>query len=129
MAGSSWSGLRRRVQSVVGAAALAAVLLSGSVVQAVPVAMADSVGEIVVEPVAGKTIANVVDKFKQYGTSVELQLTDTPQAMLRTNALQATLAAMQADMASAPSERTVLWAEPNVSADDPRAQDGDSGSD
>jgi subtilisin family serine protease len=91
--------------------------------QSVPIVTADSVGELVVQPVAGKSIGDVNQKF---GTSTQLQLTDTTQALVKTNTVTATLAAMQADALSA--SPTVLWAEPNVRADDPRAQD-DSGSD
>jgi subtilisin family serine protease len=119
-------GARRRAQSLIGAVLLAALLLTSGIVQAIPAALADSVGEIVVMPVSGKTIADVNAKF---GTTTQLQLTNTPQAMVRTNAVNATLSAMQANVAGVPSERVVDWFEQNVSADDPRAQDGDSGSD
>ena len=59
--------------------------------------MADSVGEIVVQPVDGKTISDVNVKFKQYGPSTVLTMEGTTQAMVRTNTVQALLAAMQAD--------------------------------
>lgn len=121
-----WSGALSRTVAMVGAGTLAAMLLMSSVVQAVPVATADSVGEIVVKPVAGKTIADVNATF---GTTTQLPLTGTTQAMVRTNAVTATLRGMQANIAGAQSERIVEWAEQNLSANDPRAQDGDSGSD
>src|SRR5688572_33483030 len=114
-----WSGARRRTLAMVSAGTLAVMVLSSSLLQAVPVATADSVGEIVVKPMNGKTIADVNKKF---GTTTQLQLTGTSQAMVRTNAVMATLSAMQADIAGAPAARTVEWAEQNISANDPRAQ-------
>lgn len=98
-------------------------LASSTLLQAPRTARADSIGELVVQPVPGKTIDDVNRKF---GPSTQLQLTDTTQALVKSNAVQTTLTAMLAD-ASSPSP-TVLWAEPNVRADDPRAQ-GDSGAD
>src|SRR5689334_4309428 len=108
------AGARRHLLSVAGSALHVVALLAPGIGQAIPVATADSVGEIVVEPVAGKTIVDVNRKF---GTTLQLQVTDTPQAMVRSNAVTATLAAMQADMAAPASVRTVLWAEPNTNAD------------
>lgn len=101
-------------------------LLVSGIMQAVPVAAADSVGEIVVAPMPGKTIDDVNRKF---GTTTQMPLTGTNQAMVRTNAINATLDLMKANVAARGSERIIDWYEQNVSADDPRAQGGDSGSD
>ena len=122
MGSGSWRRVGRRIQSAGSAGVLAAVLLLSGLIQAVPIATADSVGEIVVQPVPGKTIADVNRKFS---TSTQLELTDTTQALVKSNAVNATLAAMLADARSA--SPTVAWAEANVSANDPRAQE-DSGS-
>ncbi|MGE3270484.1 MAG: S8 family serine peptidase [Chloroflexota bacterium] len=119
----TWRGAGHRLRAAGSSAILAAALVFGGLTQAVPVATADSVGELVVQPVPGKTIVDVNRKF---GTSTQLQLVDTTQALVKSSAVRATLAAMQADAAS--SRPTVLWAEENVRADDPRAQD-DSGAD
>jgi len=120
---SPWRGTHRRIRSTVGAATLALALLVPGLVQSVPVAAADSVGELVVQPAPGRTIQDVNRKF---GTTTSLQLTDTTQAVVKTPTVNATFAAMQADASSA--SPTVAWAEPNVAADEPRAQE-DSGSD
>jgi subtilisin family serine protease len=98
-------------------------LLFAGLIQSSPIAAADSVGELVVQPAPGKTVADVNRKF---GTTTSLQLTDTTQALVKSSAVNATFAAMQADAKSA--SPTVAWSEPNTSADDPRAQD-DSGAD
>ena len=117
-----WRGVGRRAISAGMAFMLAATLLVTGLLQAVPNVMADSIGELVVQPAPGKTIADV---NRMFGTSLQLQLTDTTQALVRTNTVNATLAAMQADARSA--RPTVAWAEENARADDPRAQE-DSGS-
>jgi subtilisin family serine protease len=119
----SWRDVGRRIRSAGSALVLAVALLTSGLIQAVPTATADSVGELVVQPVPGKTVADVNRKFN---TSTQLQLTDTTQALVKSNAVSATLAAMQADARS--SNPTVTWVEQNVRADDPRAQE-DSGSD
>lgn len=97
-------------------------LLSG-IVQAVPTAAADSVGELVVQPAAGKSLNDVNAKFN---TTTQIQFSDTSQGLVKSSAVQTTLALMQADAKS--STPTVSWAEENIKADDPRAQD-DSGAD
>jgi subtilisin family serine protease len=120
---SSWRETRRHLRSTASSVALAFALLFAGLIQAIPTAAADSVGELVVQPVPGKTVADV---NRTFGTTTAIQLTDTTQALVRSQTVNATFAAMQADAASATP--TVAWVEPNSSADDPRAQE-DSGAD
>lgn len=120
---SNWRGVGHRFRSAAGSVALAAALLLSGLIQAVPTAAADSPGELVVQPVAGKSLNDVNAKFK---TSTQIQFTDTTQGLVKSDAVKTTLALMLADAKS--SSPTVSWAEENVRADDPRAQD-DSGAD
>jgi subtilisin family serine protease len=119
----SWLGARYRIRSTVASATLAAALLLSGIIQPAQMAAADSLGELIVQPAPGKSINDVNVKFK---TSTQIQFVDTTQALVRSNAVKTTLAQMQADAMS--SSPTVSWAEENVRADDPRAQD-DSGAD
>ncbi|MFN8632442.1 MAG: S8 family serine peptidase [Chloroflexota bacterium] len=119
----SWRGAGVRARSSAGALALALALLFNGVTQSVPIAAADSVGEMVVQPAPGKTLADVNRKF---GTVTEIDFDGSEQALVKSNTYNLTYAAMQADARSAAP--TVAWVEPNYAADDPRAQE-DSGSD
>jgi subtilisin family serine protease len=128
MGPGSWRGTPRRIRSTAGAVALAFTLLVPGVMQSTPIAAADSLGELVVQAAPGKSIADVNRKF---GSVTELAIVNsTPtvvtQALVKSQAVNATYAAMQADAKSATP--TVGWVEPNVAADEPRAQD-DSGAD
>jgi subtilisin family serine protease len=108
-------------------------LLAPGLIQSTPIAAADSVGELVVQAAPGKSISDVLSKFGTPSTlSNSLTIvtdskTNKPvQALLKSSAVNATYASMQADATSATP--TVGWVEPNVAADEPRAQD-DSGAD
>ncbi len=123
MGSRTWRTTERHVRSTASSIALAFALLFAGLIQSIPVAAADSVGELVVQPAAGKTVADVNNKF---GTTTSLQLTDTTQALVKSSTVNTTYAAMQADAVSA--SPTVGWVEPNIAADEPRAQE-DSGAD
>ena len=120
---TNWRGARHRIRTAVGSVTLAAVMLFSGMVQAIPTAAADSVGELVVQPVAGKSLKDVNDRFQ---TTTQIQFVDTNQGLVKASAVKTTLALMQADAKS--SGPIISWAEENVKADDPRAQD-DSGAD
>jgi subtilisin family serine protease len=113
----------RGARSSYAAMFLALLLLVGNPLTGPSLAAADEPGEIVVQPAPGKTIADVNRRFK---TSTALELVGTTQALVQSGAVKPTLAAMRADAAS--PRPTVAWAEENVRADDPRADD-DSGAD
>src|SRR6266542_1840543 len=123
MGSRTWRTTERHVRSTASSIALAFALLFAGLIQSIPVAAADSVGELVVQPAAGKTITDVNNKF---GTTTSLQLTDTTQALVKSSTVNTTYAAMQADAVSV--SPTVGWVEPNIAADEPRAQE-DSGAD
>jgi subtilisin family serine protease len=115
-----WRGARRRLLSAGGSAFLAGALLLSGLVQAVPMAAADSVGEIVVQLAPGKTAD---DLNRAFGTTTQLKFSSGGQVLVKSNTVNATLDNMQRN-----PRGLVVWAELNARADDPRAQD-DSGSD
>jgi hypothetical protein len=121
MPGRSWFGASRRLVSVLGAAALAASVFSGRLAEAASTPPAGA-GEVVVALVDGKTVDDITSKFQQFGTSTQIKLTNSRQGLVRANDVQGLINKIKEDMAAAPSERTVLWYEQNVSADDPRAR-------
>lgn len=113
----------RRARAVGVSAALVAALMVGGIAQPVPQAAADGPGELVVQPAPGRSIGDINARFS---TSTQIQFVDTTQALVKSNTVKTTLALMQTDARSA--NPTISWAEENVRADDPRAQD-DSGAD
>jgi hypothetical protein len=60
---ATWRGRLARAASVGSAVALAAVLSLSGMLQAVPIAGADSRGETVVQPVSGKSLNDINARF------------------------------------------------------------------